>query len=103
MTLVSSSLSPCLLVSLSPSHLVTVSPCQLLRTDHRIRLTRIEQFFFSQNKITAVVAGHGKIVAQNDRLHRAGLLTIAAKDTAQQVDFIDLCIAFAWRDWICRV
>lgn len=74
-----------------------------LRSNHHIWLARIEQHLFGQDEIAAVVVGHGKLMAEHDRLGRAGFFAVATEDAAQQVHLVDRGIALARRRGMRRV
>src|SRR5207248_5430111 len=59
---------------------------------------RGEQHVLRVDQVVAVVLGDLEIVAEHDRVERAGELAVAAKDAARHVDLVDARIALARRD-----
>src|SRR6478672_9612163 len=63
---------------------------------------RREQHVLGVDQVVAVVLGDLEVVAQRDRVERAGELAVAAEDAARHVDLVDARVALARRDTILR-
>src|SRR5207249_7143587 len=58
---------------------------------------RLEQLLLRVDELLAARVGQLVLGAQHDRLHRAGVLAVAAEDAAQHVDLVRLRVALARR------
>src|SRR5579884_584818 len=59
---------------------------------------RREQHVLRVDLVVAVVLGNLELVAERDRVERAGELAVAAEDAAAEVDLVDPRVALAGRD-----
>src|SRR5579884_1957409 len=59
---------------------------------------RREQHVLRVDQVVAVVLGDLELVAERDRVERAGELAVAAEDAATHVDLVDARVALAGRD-----
>jgi hypothetical protein len=62
------------------------------------RRGRHQQPLLGVDEVLALEVGQLVLVAQDDRLRRAGLLAVAAEDAAQHVDLVAAGVALAGRD-----
>src|SRR5581483_6410476 len=61
-----------------------------------------EQHVLRVDEVVAVVLGDLEVVAERDRVERAGELAVAAEDAARHVDLVDARVALARRDAVLR-
>src|SRR3954451_1932198 len=61
-----------------------------------------EQHVLRVDQVVARVLGELELVAERDRIERAGDLAVAAEDAAAHVDLVDAGVALARRDAVAR-
>src|SRR5205807_920200 len=69
-----------------------------VKTRLHVRRHRLEQLLLGVDELLTARVGELVLRAQHDRLHRARVLAVAAKDAAQHVDLVGLRVALTRRD-----